>query len=59
MSKDDIRKALIVELTAANGDEKWSTDMVNRIERGALKLPRIHAERAHELVAALVKRPSA
>lgn len=59
MSKDEIRKALIAELTAANGNEKWSTEMVDRIERGALKLPRIHADKAHELAEALVKQPSA
>lgn len=52
--KDDLRVALVAELTAANGSPGYSADMVRRIESGELALPKIHSDKAHALAKALV-----
>lgn len=52
--KDEIRVALVAELTAVNGSPEHSADMVRRIESGELALPKIHSDKAHALAKALV-----
>ncbi len=53
-SKEDIRRKLTEELTAANGSPEHSADMVRRIEAGKLQLARTHSDEAHRLAALLV-----
>lgn len=50
----DLREALIVELTRANGNREESADMVRRIEAGTFALNDMYSQKAHALLAALL-----